>query len=97
IDRQNESDVALSVSGILVSGQLRMSINFSKEIYQLNTIQDLVDSYQRNLTNIIEELSIIKENYPTPSDLTFKGLSIEDLFVINRDNTLEDVYKLSPL
>jgi len=92
-----ESDAILSISGMLVSGQLTLSIRFSKELHHLKTIENFADSYQKNLVALITELSVIKENQLTPSDLTFKGLGIDDLARINKDNTLEDVYKLSPL
>ncbi|MCD0472740.1 condensation domain-containing protein, partial [Flavobacterium sp. JAS] len=87
----------LSVSGMLVSGELRLSVRFSQALYHLQTIENLAASYHKNLVGLIQELSVIKEPKLTPSDLTFKGLSLSDLSRINKDNTLEDVYKLSPL
>ena len=92
-----ESDAILSISGMLVSGQLTLSIRFSKELHHLKTIENFADSYQKNLVALITELSVIKENQLTPSDLTFKGLGVEDLSRLKSDNALEDVYKLSPL
>ncbi|WP_241774958.1 condensation domain-containing protein, partial [Flavobacterium sp. Leaf82] len=93
----NGNDVLLIVTGILVDEKLSITINFNKEIYHKKTIQYLVDSYKENLVALIEKLSAIRENYLTPSDLTFKGLSVLTLLELNKDNEIEDVYKLSPL
>ncbi|TRX32539.1 amino acid adenylation domain-containing protein [Flavobacterium sp. ZT3R18] len=93
----NESEVKLIISGMLVSGRLSMNISFSCGLYDNTTIQNLADSYQKNLTVLIEDLSSVKESRLTPSDLTYKDLSIGDLSRINQNNNLEDVYRLSPL
>ncbi|TRX32540.1 amino acid adenylation domain-containing protein [Flavobacterium sp. ZT3R18] len=93
----NEGEVFLTISGMLVSGCLSMNIGFSSELYDDATIQALADSYQKKLTLLIESLSSVKEVRLTPSDLTYKELSTEALSLINQDNSLEDVYKLSPL
>ncbi|WP_244290026.1 condensation domain-containing protein, partial [Flavobacterium resistens] len=90
------SDVLLDVSGMMVSGQLSMSIGYSGSLFKQETIEKLVSSYHEHLCILIKELSQRKENRLTPSDLTFKGLSIEDLFRINNDNAIEDIYELSP-
>ncbi|OMQ07601.1 condensation domain-containing protein, partial [[Flexibacter] sp. ATCC 35103] len=96
-DDSNGNDVLLIVTGILVDEKLSITINFNKEVYHKKTIQDLVDSYKENLVALIEELSAIRENYLTPSDLTFKKISISTLSELNKDNDIEDIYKLSPL
>ena len=97
MDTEIESDVLLSISGMLVSGRLSMTTGFSKEIYESETMEMFSQAYQKNLESLIMDLSAIKERRLTPSDLTFKGLSMEDLSKIDFDNTLEDVYRLSPL
>ncbi|MFC0781255.1 condensation domain-containing protein, partial [Flavobacterium sp. HJSW_4] len=91
------SSVLLDVSGMMISGQLSMSISYSSSLFKKTTIEKLVLSYHEHLCTLIKELSQTKENRLTPSDLTFKSLNIEDLFRINKDNTIEDIYELSPL
>ncbi|WP_165760286.1 hypothetical protein, partial [Niastella populi] len=97
VSKENRTDEILDVSGMLVKGELGMSIRYSRSRHHPATIKKLAGSYKKNLQFLIEELAKSKERYLTPSDLSFKGLSQEDLSKLNPDNTLEDVYELSPL
>ncbi|WP_341350286.1 condensation domain-containing protein, partial [Niastella populi] len=82
---------------MLVRGELGMSIRYSGLRYDTATIKKLAKSYKRHLQSLIETLSSTDTCYLTPSDLSFKGLSEQELSRLNSDNTLEDVYELSPL
>jgi non-ribosomal peptide synthase protein (TIGR01720 family) len=93
----NSEDTLLNVSGMLVSDQLSISIGYSSLNYNEETIKKLVESYEHHLVKLITELGEAEQSYLTPSDLTFKGLTIEELTKINQANTVEDIYKLSPL
>ncbi|MDP1800253.1 MAG: condensation domain-containing protein, partial [Bacteroidota bacterium] len=95
--KENRNYAILDVSGMLVMGELNMSIQYSKSRYDSTTIEKLTKSYEKNLKFLIEELSKSTEKYLTPSDLSFKGLTPEELSEINLDNNLEDIYELSPL
>ncbi|WP_242674854.1 condensation domain-containing protein, partial [Niastella populi] len=95
--KENRMNTILDVSGILVRGELGMSIRYSSSRYDAATINRLVKSYKKHLQSLIKTLSGADTSYLTPSDLTFKGLSRQELSKINPDNTLEDVYELSPL
>ncbi len=94
---ENVENIQLSVSGMLTSGKLRMSIEYSKERYKEETIQSLINAYRENLTALIIGLSKETKSYLTPSDLTFKGLTIDELSSINEKYDIEDAYNLSPL
>jgi amino acid adenylation domain-containing protein/non-ribosomal peptide synthase protein (TIGR01720 family) len=98
VDAKNtQSSILLDVSGMMVSGGLSMSIGYSGERYSETTIEKLTRAYENQLKELITELSEIKQSQLTPSDLTYKNLSFEELQQINRDNNVEDVYELSPL
>ena len=97
VSKENGTDAILDVSGMLVRGELGMSIRYSSSRYHAATIKKLAASYKKNLEFLIEELAKSKQTYLTPSDLSFKGLSREELSRLNSDNNLEDVYELSPL
>jgi non-ribosomal peptide synthase protein (TIGR01720 family) len=56
------SDTVLDVSGMMVSEELTMSIKYSKECYNAETIELLSASYERHLTQLIEELAAIQTN-----------------------------------
>ncbi|MFT5823207.1 MAG: amino acid adenylation domain-containing protein [Crocinitomix sp.] len=97
IAKENENDAVLDISGMLVMGELNMSIGYSTLRFDEATIKGLIAAFEENLRFLINELSSKTDTYFTPSDLTFKGLSIEELSWINSDNSLEDVYELAPL
>lgn len=97
IDPKNKRDVPLEVTGILVEGKLNINFRYAKEICEKETAQKIINAYEKALINLIEELASSDKSYLTPSDLSFKEISIEDLNRINKDGRVEDVYKLSPL
>ncbi|WP_133054571.1 FkbM family methyltransferase, partial [Niastella populi] len=97
VSKENEMHTILDVSGMLVRGELGMTIRYSRSRYNAATIKKLAKSYKKNLQFLIEELAKSRQTHLTPSDLSFKGLSQEELSKLNSDNTLEDVYELSPL
>lgn len=97
IDARNKRDVALEVIGILVEGKLNINFRYAKEIYNTETVQKIINSYEKALIKLIEELASLDISYLTPSDLSFKEVSVEDLNRINTNGRIEDIYKLSPL
>ena len=94
---KNLSDGLLDVTGMMVLDELSMSIRYSESAYTLETIEQLLAAYQKHLTILIEDLSVEKKKHITPSDLTFKKLTIPELSTININGRVEDVYQLSPL
>ncbi|MCV9927835.1 amino acid adenylation domain-containing protein [Flavobacterium sp. LS1R49] len=92
-----QSTILLDVSGMMVAGGLSMSIGYSGERYSEETIEKLTRAYENQLKNLITELSKEKQSQLTPSDLTYRDLSIEELQQLNKDNSVEDIYELSPL
>ncbi|MGB3468055.1 MAG: condensation domain-containing protein, partial [Cyclobacteriaceae bacterium] len=93
----NANDIILDVSGILVDGELGISIRYATSRYHAETINNLAETYRQKIEHLVTNLSENKTSHLTISDLTFKGLSVEELSVLNADETLEDVYELSPL
>ena len=94
---KNVGDGLLDITGMMVLDELSMSIRYSESAYTLETIEQLLATYQKHLTILIEDLSVEKKKHITPSDLTFKKLTIPELSTINVDGGVEDVYQLSPL
>jgi non-ribosomal peptide synthase protein (TIGR01720 family) len=72
-------NVALEVSGMIVSGSISMSIAYSHRQFKATTIEQLLLAYQRHLMGLIEKLSTAETVTHTPVDFTYKGLSMEDL------------------
>ena len=97
IGEENGAEAKLSVGGMIMSGSLNLWISYSSKQYDQSTIDRLLHSYESELRSMIGRLSSRNERLLTPSDLTYKGLSPEELNVLNSNGNLEDVYPLSPL
>lgn len=97
MDNSNGEVIPLNVSGMMVSGQLNMTIGYSTTQFKNETIEQLLTAFREQLTHLIQELSQDKKTYITPSDLTFSSLSMADVMELNLHNNIEDVYTLSPL
>ncbi|WP_245224985.1 condensation domain-containing protein, partial [Pseudozobellia sp. WGM2] len=98
IAAENEAlGTKLSVSGMLVMGQLQMSVSYNDSVFEKRTIELLIKNYETALKLIIGKLSRQTKTFLTPSDLTYKNISIEKVFQLNRDNNIQDIYRLSPL
>ncbi|WP_378186683.1 amino acid adenylation domain-containing protein [Aquimarina sp. W85] len=95
--KNNSLGKRLSIAGILVGGVLEVEAKFNDAVYAGQQISDLMESYKFVLREIISQLSEEKWCYLTPSDLTYKDLSLSELSDLNKDNNIEDVYTLSPL
>jgi len=86
----------LDVTAMILSGTLKISVGYRSD-YNLATVNALIDALQRNLQSLIRQLSQITEVCLTPSDLSFKGLSVAELSRLNESGLVTDVYSLSPL
>jgi non-ribosomal peptide synthase protein (TIGR01720 family) len=75
-------DTLLDISGMTVGGQTRLSIAYSSARYETATIRRLTGSWQQQLESLIMQLAEEKETL-TPVDLTYKGLSVEQLKQLN--------------
>ncbi|MDC8004726.1 amino acid adenylation domain-containing protein [Aureisphaera galaxeae] len=96
-DPSNTSEVLLYISGMTINGQLTLTVSYSEKDFQPETMERLSASYEAKLCDLAEALSNTEERHLTPSDLTYDELEIADLFEINKDGTVRDVYPLSPL
>ncbi|GEJ45759.1 hypothetical protein CRS_23670 [Chryseobacterium sp. ON_d1] len=89
------ANILLDVSGMTVHGTMNIDIRYSDKIFTESTVKKLTESYQRHLRILIMEHG--EERILTPSDLTYKGLSFKTISDLNRENTVEDIYELSPM
>lgn len=97
IAKENGSDVPLNMYGMIAAGQLQISLDYQEDTLPAEKVALFMENFKTKLSEIIYELSKENTSYLTPSDVTYKGLSREILSELNRENTLEDVYELSPL
>jgi len=86
-----------NISGMIAGGELEMSLSYSDQQYENASIGMFMDSYKRNLERIIAYCSTYGRCELTPSDLTYKKLTIDQLNELEQKYALEDIYPLSPM
>lgn len=92
----------LDIGVQILGNRLSVSLIYNKNQFKTETIHTLMDSYRLELSRIIAHC---KEQpvQLTPSDLTYKGLSlnvfesIQNKVVEQTGETIEDVYPLTPM
>jgi surfactin family lipopeptide synthetase A len=87
----------LDIAGMIGRNQLIMSIDYNTRQFKQETIQGLLDTYKAELRRIISYCRKCEDKELTPSDLTYKGLSIETLDRLQEQYPLEDIYPLTPM
>lgn len=98
IDNSRERQAILEISGVRHNRALSFTLAYNTKVFNKEEILNWVDCFANELKSIAAEIGAIKEKTKTPGDLTYKGLSIEDLDLIRAAyGQVEDVSKLSPL
>ena len=92
-----EREVYLQFSGLVVRGRLELSVAYSKDLFTLSTIEELLKSCKRYLDDLLDAVSRMHSRVLTPVDLTYSGLSLDQVRSLDENQNLEDVYGLSPL
>jgi amino acid adenylation domain-containing protein/non-ribosomal peptide synthase protein (TIGR01720 family) len=95
---KNRRRYDLDISGMTVNNRLTMTCSYNKNHFKPGTIQALMSHFQSELCHIIA-FCCSKENIElTPSDFTYKGLSIESIGRLMEEYPgLEDIYTLTPM
>ncbi|MEL7001783.1 MAG: amino acid adenylation domain-containing protein, partial [Bacteroidota bacterium] len=87
----------LDISAAVYNGQLELAIDYCNTQFNDSTIQSLLDAFHQELIEVIAFCSDFKDMVLTPSDLTFRGLTIDELDHLQSSYKIEDVYPLTPL
>jgi amino acid adenylation domain-containing protein/non-ribosomal peptide synthase protein (TIGR01720 family) len=90
-------DYDWDVSGIITGAQLTMRLTYSTQQYNDATITSLMDVYKKSLLELIDYCCNYGKIELSPSDLTYKELSIAKLNELQQKYDLEDIYPLSPM
>ncbi|MEM6684912.1 MAG: amino acid adenylation domain-containing protein [Bacteroidota bacterium] len=96
IHTQLHDNAQLYVTAAIINTQLQVTIQYDHAVFQESTIEHLANQYEEKISAFSKNLAAEEHSFHTPSDLTFKKLSLAELAEINSNNTVEDVYKLSP-
>ncbi len=79
ISQESETLYALSVSGIVRSGQLSLSCSFNKQEYLKSTIDGLMERFQHHLLTVIHHCAAREDSEFTPSDFSASDLKMEEV------------------
>ncbi|QBF25981.1 amino acid adenylation domain-containing protein [Pseudomonas tructae] len=88
----------LSVDGQVYGGELQLRWTFSRERYDRQTIEALVEAYRRELISLIEHCLSPDAGSFTPSDFPLAQLSQEQIDALPvAAAQIDDVYPLTPM
>ena len=83
VSPESESRYKLNINGMITGERFVVIFNYNKLQYNIHTIQKFIESFRKNLVNIIEHCiqtyETKKEAELTPSDVGDLNLSMEDL------------------
>jgi amino acid adenylation domain-containing protein/non-ribosomal peptide synthase protein (TIGR01720 family) len=93
---------ALDIEGRIIDGMLELSIACNTRSYKQQTVEKLLQTFRDELQSIIAHCAARKITELTPSDLTYKALSQQELNTILSDygiekENLKDIYPLSTM
>lgn len=74
----------LDFSGMVTADTFRLTIAYSKARYEAVTIERLLATCRQQLSDLIHRLSAEKQVHVTPVDLTYKGLTMEQLQALSK-------------
>ena len=97
VSPNDEMSYDWEVSGMVISGCLEMSIVYSDKQYKAETVGAFMSLYKESLVGLITYCTSLDRKELTPSDLTYKGLSLAQLDELQGLYGIEDIYPLSPM
>jgi iturin family lipopeptide synthetase C len=87
----------IEINGITANKQLIMTITYNKNHFRKKSIQALANHFKDELIRVISYCSNRETKQLTPSDLTYKSLSIEELDRLTGKYPVKDIWPLSPM
>ncbi|KYG36478.1 hypothetical protein AZF08_26070 [Bacillus gaemokensis] len=91
----------LEINGMISDGRLSLGIGYNGKQYQRETIEQLANWLQASLQEVIEHCVTKERAELTPSDIIFKGMTIEALDRVVQETQhigeIENVYPLTPM
>ncbi|WP_445179056.1 non-ribosomal peptide synthetase [Pseudomonas sp. McL0111] len=97
-DQQAPLDNWLTVEGQVYGGELSLSWGFSREMFDVATVQRLADDYAAELGALIEHCCALEAPQATPSDFPLARISQAQLDALPvAAAAIEDLYPLSPM
>ena len=101
VSENNKRPFVLNINGIVTEGRLSLSINYSSKQYRRETMEQLACLYKEGLNRVVEHCVTKEQTELTPSDISCKSLTIDQLDQIVEQTghigQIENVYPLTPL
>ncbi|AKA44315.1 non-ribosomal peptide synthetase [Paenibacillus polymyxa] len=99
-DRQARSFV-LDINGMVLEGALSLDLSYSRKQYHKETMEAFAQRLEQSLRELITHCAGKENTELTPSDVQFKGLTIEELEQIAQRSghlgEIENIYSLTPM
>jgi amino acid adenylation domain-containing protein/non-ribosomal peptide synthase protein (TIGR01720 family) len=91
-------EYVLDVSGMTANNRLTMTISYNKMHFKPETMTQLIGNFESELRHLIAFCCAQENIERTPSDFTYKGLSIERVDGLMKEYPgIEDIYTLTPM
>ncbi|PGY02519.1 condensation domain-containing protein, partial [Bacillus thuringiensis] len=91
----------LEINGMISNGKLSLGIGYNRKQYQKETVEKVADWLHTSLQEVLEHCVMKERAELTPSDIIFKGMTIEALDRIIEETKhigeIENVYPLTPM
>ncbi|MGG4187178.1 amino acid adenylation domain-containing protein, partial [Paenibacillus peoriae] len=91
----------LNVNGMITAGMLTLEIRYDSKVYHGQNVENFARLLQESLQEVIVHCASKERSELTPSDVLFKGLTLEQLEQLTEQTAsvgeLENVYALSPM
>ncbi|WP_025677282.1 condensation domain-containing protein, partial [Paenibacillus massiliensis] len=100
-DTSTRMNYTLDINAMISEGKLRLTVAYSRKQYHKETLERLADMLHTALHEVITHCAAQDQPALTPSDVSFRGLSIKELEQITEQAShtgeLENVYALTPM
>ncbi|NOQ28295.1 MAG: amino acid adenylation domain-containing protein [Bacteroidales bacterium] len=97
VSPNSETKYDFSIGGMISNGKLSVNITYKKKYYGETIIEELLENYRNSLLEIINHCAKRTDKVLTPSDFTYKSLSIKEVDKLDEKYEIEDIYKLTPM
>jgi len=99
VNPESPKEFEFDVSGMVVNKRLSISIAYNRRHFRPETVKTLLTDYRDELIHITRFCSSRENRELTPSDFTYRGLSIETVDDIQSQYSylVKDIYPLSPM
>ncbi|WP_368491801.1 amino acid adenylation domain-containing protein [Pseudomonas sp. Hg5Tf] len=88
----------ITLNGQVYGGELLVDWQFSAQMFDVATLQQLADAYAQALAELIEHCCTLGQGALTPSDVPLAGLDQQGLDQLGLDpRGVQDLYPLSPM